>query len=219
MDSLENPVQQQPTPAPEAQERPRRKRTRAPLSEEQQRRKTARQAVNRELERVLSEGSTEEIERTLQRLRMTADEATSAPEPLAQAPELSSASSARQPPPGWPTDEATEKARPIADGVVTALSLGVSMLGVDLTAARPGPTGAPFVPSQELSKALAPVVALYAPDVLLSPVGNLAVTAVSIATLVLAEFAMKRLEQQHHQATATAIGAGTATPPSPVASA
>jgi len=151
MDAPELPKDQEHTPGepgPEhSPEENKPKRKRGQLSPEARRRKTAKQAVARELERVLSEGTTEEIEDLKRRLSTGDEDDVEAP-PAAQvavapAPGCAVAPGVPPPAPGWPTHEATARARPLAELVVGTVSTCVGLMGVDLSAPRNLTAGTP----------------------------------------------------------------------------
>ena len=226
MDAPELPKDQEHTPGepgPEhSPEENKPKRKRGQLSPEARRRKTAKQAVARELERVLSEGTTEEIEDLKRRLSTGDEDDVEAP-PAAQvavapAPGCAVAPGVPPPAPGWPTHEATARARPLAELVVGTVSTCVGLMGVDLSAPRNLTAGTPPMNLQAmLTDATAPVLALYSPDFLNTPLGNLAATVAMVASIVASELALKRLEAQPSGPRALSdLGAGA---PSPVASA
>jgi len=226
MDAPELPKDQEHTPAEpgagDSTDESKPKRRRGPLSPEARRRKTAKQAVARELERVLTEGTTEEIEALKRRLSSGEGDDAEAPAPPAEmaAPPPSAAAvpGVPPPPPGWPSHEATARARPLAELVVGTVSTCVGLMGVDLAAPRNLAAGTPPMNLQAmLTDATAPVLALYSPDFLNTPLGNLAATLAMVATVVASELAMKRIEAQTSGARALSdLGAGA---PSPVASA
>ncbi|HYI00566.1 hypothetical protein [Hyalangium sp.] len=201
-----------PTPSSEGEvaRKARGKRERKPLTEEQRRKATARQAISRRLEALFSEGDPEAIERAAAALQggtLTKEEtppaASTTPAPAAAAP------GAPAPLPGWPTAEATARAMPLAMMAVQAMQLAAGLANVDLSKPRElVPGQKPVVFTDMLTEAAAPVVALYVPDFMNTPLGVLGCTLLTVASVCIAEAVMAKAAAE--QAAHKVEGAGVA---------
>ncbi len=201
-----------PAEEPKAKKGQARKRT--PLTPEQRRKATARQAISRQLEALVSSGDVGAMERAAEALR--GGGTAPAPAPVATvAPASSAAPTTPAPLPGWPTAEATARAMPLAQMAVQAMTLAAGLAGVDL--ARPRelvPGQPPMVLTEMLVKDTAPVLALYSPDFLNTPVGVLACTVLTVASVVISEavIAKAKAEQAVTKPARVPEGAGMAAP-------
>ncbi len=202
-------------PAEEPKAKKGKARERKPLSAEQRRKATARQAISRQLEALVASGDVGAMERAAEALR-GGGTSTPAPEPAATAaPASSAAPTTPAPLPGWPTAEATARAMPLAQMAVQAMTLAAGLAGVDL--ARPRevvPGQPPMVLTEMLVKDTAPVLALYSPDFLNTPVGVLACTVLTVASVVISEavIAKAKAEQAGTKPARVPEGAGMAAP-------
>lgn len=180
------------------------------LTPQQRQRATQRQAVSRELEAIMGSEDPEALARAVEALKAARSGAAPRMEAPAAAGEAPVTRAAPAPRPGWPSDDAIARAVPLAQTAVNSVAMGVALLGVDLARPRrlPG-IEQPIVLTDMLVKDSAPVIALYAPDVLNTPWGALGLTMLTVATIVVAEAMVAKAQAESEKASIQKVaGAG-----------
>lgn len=155
------------------------KRERKPPSAEAARLANEKKRLKRQLEKMLASNDAEAIAAAAAKLAGEAgDEDAGRPAQAAEASALEKAEPEKKPEPAKePTPEEVAAMAGFAAGIVSMVAEPLAGTDFDPMKPRPNPLGGePVVMAQELTKALAPVLAKHLPNMVTTPEGNLMLT-------------------------------------------